>query len=62
MSENHSNNIKERIYRKEYVKAIKERLHSQEMKLEMRNNEQIETTSFHQSKEHERVLYSDQES
>ena len=55
MSKNRSNDIKRRIHRRRHVKAVKKRLHFQEVKQQMRNNEQIETASLHQSKEHERV-------
>ena len=56
MSKNRSNDTERRIHREKHMKAIKERLHSQEIKQQMKDNEQIETASSHQSKERERVL------
>ena len=55
MLKNRLNDTERRIHREEHVKAIKEKLHSQEVKKQVRDNEQIETALSHQSKEHERI-------
>ena len=37
------------------MKAVKKRLHFQEIKQQVKNNEQIETALSYQNKKHERV-------
>ena len=55
MLKNRLNDIKERIHRRRHMKAVKKRLHFQKIKQQVKDNKQIKTASFHQSKKHERV-------